>query len=280
MTTTRRYTPSLEALEDRKMFTTASLSNGLLFVEGTQASDTIVIRQIDNVVRVSGVSQGYWASQVNGIVVDGKNGNDTIILSNPALESGVQYIQKPSLLAGGNGNDTIVGGASIDVIFGGAGQDEIYGLWGNDILIGGSGDDEIYGGDGHDRLYGQDGNDWLDGGAGNDYLDGGLGSDWLYGNAGSDLLYGGADYTRDYFYNPATNDRLFTNYGEDMWYLPSTQVYRTVPQSSSLVPTTSYTNPGRGVISQLLSPLANSAASSVYTRYVQGQLPNMFSGAF
>jgi Ca2+-binding RTX toxin-like protein len=277
MTTTRRFAPIFETLEDRLMQTTAGLSNGLLFVNGTPAGDSITIRQINDVIRISGVARGYWASQVQGIVVDGQSGNDTIYLSNPSLESGVQHIMKPTLIAGGYGNDTIVGGSSVDIVAGGAGNDVIFGLWGDDLLMGGDGQDEIYGGYGNDRIYGQAATDWLYGGDGVDYLDGGAGADLLDGGAGRDLLYGGADYATDVFNNPDASDLFFTNYGEDKVYWPSYRTYNTVARTSSVTPTTSYTNPGRGIISQMLSPLAGGPADSVYRSYAEGRFTNMFS---
>jgi hypothetical protein len=77
---------------------------------------------------------------------------------------------------GGDGGDTIIGGAgddyleghtvsgidsSVDTIWGGGGNDTILGGPGNDILHGGPGDDYIYWhhGDGNDRIDGEDGTD-------------------------------------------------------------------------------------------------------------------------
>ncbi|MDP3335152.1 MAG: retention module-containing protein, partial [Rhodoferax sp.] len=75
------------------------------------------------------------------------------------------------LTAGTTGADTLLG-----VIAGGAGDDHIIGTADVDTLQGGAGSDTLEGGDE---------NDILDGGAGNDYLDGGEGDDNLSGGAGN-----------------------------------------------------------------------------------------------
>ena len=96
--------------------------------------------------------------------------------------------QTDFIIAGTNGNDTILGTEEDDVIFGLAGNDTIQGLGGNDTIDGGAGDDTITGGPGagsFDDLFGGDGNDTIslvgsefggnaDGGAGDDLL---IGSD-------------------------------------------------------------------------------------------------------
>jgi Ca2+-binding RTX toxin-like protein len=53
---------------------------------------------------------------------------------------------------GGDGNDTITGGAGHDVIWGDQGNDTLTGSAGNDVLIGGSGSDQLVGSAGHDLL--------------------------------------------------------------------------------------------------------------------------------
>jgi Ca2+-binding RTX toxin-like protein len=53
---------------------------------------------------------------------------------------------------GGDGNDTITGGAGHDVIFGDTGNDTLTGAAGNDVLVGGSESDRLVGSAGHDIL--------------------------------------------------------------------------------------------------------------------------------
>ena len=62
---------------------------------------------------------------------------------------------------------------------------------GNNTLVGGNGKDSLVGGAGDDSLIGGNGKDTLDGGDGNDTLVGGNGKDILVGGAGDDSLVGG-----------------------------------------------------------------------------------------
>lgn len=91
-----------------------------------------------------------------------------------------------SILYGGDGNDTLVGGVE--------GNDILYGGDGNDTLLGGTeGDDTLYGGNGDDYLEGStEGNDTSHGNQGNDTLVGtNQGNNNLYGGNGNDILVGG-----------------------------------------------------------------------------------------
>ena len=84
---------------------------------------------------------------------------------------------------------------------------EIYGGDGHDTLTGGAGTYWLYGGSGNDALTGGAGVDWLEGGAGDDTLNGGAGDDKLYGGAGNDILDGGDSYDDAIFdYSSATSD--------------------------------------------------------------------------
>jgi VCBS repeat-containing protein len=78
---------------------------------------------------------------------------------------------------GGNGNDSLRGGAGTDLAFGQNGNDTLSGLGGNDLLCGASGDDILSGGDADDTLAGGAGNDRLTGGPGADRFSGGAGND-------------------------------------------------------------------------------------------------------
>ncbi len=85
-----------------------------------------------------------------------------------------------------------VGAGGRVIVYGMAGRDNIR-LTGTVNLEahGGDGDDTITGGAGHDVIWGDQGNDSLTGSAGNDVLVGGSGSDRLVGSAGHDLLISG-----------------------------------------------------------------------------------------
>ncbi|CTQ42247.1 calcium-binding protein [Roseibium aggregatum] len=73
-------------------------------------------------------------------------------------------------VAGGDGNDILIGNDKIN------------------RLIGAGGDDTILGNDGEDELFGGAGNDTLNGGAADDLLFGGSGDDVVSGNSGFDTL--------------------------------------------------------------------------------------------
>lgn len=81
------------------------------------------------------------------------------------------------VFTGGDGNDTLTGGALADILHGGKGDDTLTGGDGDDILNGNEGDDTLVGGADVDVLNGGDGDDVLRGGTGNDTLNGGKGSD-------------------------------------------------------------------------------------------------------
>lgn len=93
---------------------------------------------------------------------------------------------------GGAGNDHVVAGDGDDVIHAGPGDDIVFGGDGNDVIYGGDGDDRLFGDAGDDILYGEDGDDLLSGGDGSDVLFGGDGDDVLHDGDGEDVVVGGA----------------------------------------------------------------------------------------
>jgi Ca2+-binding RTX toxin-like protein len=100
------------------------------------------------------------------------------------------YIREITM-AGGSGNDYVLGYETNDALSGMGGNDNIYGYAGDDTIDGGAGDDYIHGGDGSDTITGGDGDDNLSGENGDDILYGGAGDDTLNGDNGNDILYGG-----------------------------------------------------------------------------------------
>lgn len=201
MTPTHRPNrPQLERLEQRDVPSTVatSFANGVLRVTGTDASDTIILRQtgegrvtayLNTTTRTfTGVRDAY---------VDARSGNDYVWLDTSPLGTNEVRLAIRGTLIGGTGNDTLIGGANIDTIYGNAGSDGLYGNAGNDNIYGGDGDDVINGGlgndmimgeAGNDRMYGSTGNDTVNGGAGQDYVDGGVGYDNLQGGTGFDTF--------------------------------------------------------------------------------------------
>src|SRR6266511_1752310 len=188
------FRPNVECLEGRDLpaaHLTASLSGGVLRIEGTTHADRIVVRQaggrvsVDHAViqvRGHGQARSVSAAVVKKVEVRGLGGDDRILLDT---------LHIPTEVWAGAGNDLVRGGAGHDKIHGGAGNDRLFSGAGNDLLDGGAGNDRLDGGAGNDRLLGGAGNDILVGGAGNDVLLGGAGDDRLDGGAGNDRLYGG-----------------------------------------------------------------------------------------
>jgi hypothetical protein len=141
----------------------AGVVNGELIVIGTDGGDALHVVRAGNelVVRAGGEELGRFDVSVAAIVVDGRDGDDLILIA-PHVD--------------------------IDA--------ELYGGSGNDLISGGGGDDRIFGEDGWDILLGNSGNDHLEGGGDVDFLFGGLGDDWLYGGPGLDILSGGPGRNR------------------------------------------------------------------------------------
>jgi hypothetical protein len=129
---------------------TATLEAGVLRVNGTFMADTINVRQANGLITIGGVAGAFAAGAVNRIEVNGYGNNDVIRLNSES--TGGQPIQKPSLVNGGSGDDTVFGGYGNDVINGDAGNDLIFGGPGIDRITGGTGADRMYGGTGNDRL--------------------------------------------------------------------------------------------------------------------------------
>ena len=201
----------LEAREVPAATVTATLSGGVLFVEGTEQADAITVSQSGMTISVAGRSFNSWS--VNRVTVVAFAGDD--VVTNNAV--------KPIWAHGGSGTDTLQGGIMDDTLIGGDGGDTLKGGSGNDTLKGAQeGLQNEYTGT-NDVLDGQDGNDTLYGGWGDDILIGGWGSDRLYGEIGNDTLkgaqkdlqdeYAGAD---DTLVGGDGNDTLYGGWGNDV----------------------------------------------------------------
>lgn len=152
----------------------AGVVNGELIVIGTDGGDLMSVSRAGNqvIVWANGAQLGQFAVAIAGLVVDGRDGNDIILVSHQVHSNAELY--------GGAGNDVISGGSGDDRLFGEGGCDILLGHSGNDLLDGGDGDDLLFGGLGADVLLGGDGDDWLFGGPGVDHLDGGAGRNRLF----------------------------------------------------------------------------------------------------
>ena len=133
---------SIESLEARQMMTAnlqAALSaDGLLRVEGTPKPDTILIRQDNDQISVTGIQittstrnqSQVAAGAVKRIEVYGVEGNDTI-----RLDQGKQAITVPALIDGGLGNDVLAGSAGKDTfVIGNDDADHVFNFLGSDQL--------------------------------------------------------------------------------------------------------------------------------------------------
>jgi len=121
-------------------------AGGNLIIVGTQSGDTITVNATNrNSITVNGTGS-YSVGPDGHVIVHGMASSDNINLTGDvSLEA-----------HGGDGDDTITGGAGNDVLFGGAGNDTLTGSAGNDVLVGGSGSDRLVGSAGHDILIAGD----------------------------------------------------------------------------------------------------------------------------
>jgi Ca2+-binding RTX toxin-like protein len=237
---TRSCVPAgLEGLEPRRLMA-AAVNDGVLYVDGTGLSDSILIRQEPGTEKVPvfsveiGPNDGsdrptflyqFPVSDVRSMVVRAGPGNDLVDLAIatyavPAL-AGIKPVGVPTRVDGGFNDDEIYGGTARDTVSGGFGKDRIFGGdgndfldggWGDDLLRGGNGDDFVYGGYGNDNVGGDEGNDRLFGGSGNDFL-GSLGFGPRISEPGDDLLVGGPG--EDRLVGGEGKDRILGGTGRD-----------------------------------------------------------------
>jgi hypothetical protein len=123
-----------------------------LFVGGTNGNDTIVLQAGSTAgtvqVVINSVNRGQFAlTGISRYLIWGNDGDDTITVSTslPAIEA---------VIYGGEGNDTLTGGAGSTLIDGGAGNDRLTGQGARNVLIGGFGSDILNSGSGDDILIG------------------------------------------------------------------------------------------------------------------------------
>jgi VCBS repeat-containing protein len=163
--------------------TVSDVDGGTLTLSATSSNTTLVPN--GNVVFGAGSPRTMTATTVAG-------GTGTATLTITVSDGQATATVTVTVKAGGNGGETLTGGAGTDLIFGQGGNDTLNGLGGDDLLCGGAGNDTLSGGDGDDTLGGGDGNDILSGGAGDDGMIGGAGNDVLTGGPGADRFSGGA----------------------------------------------------------------------------------------
>lgn len=202
----------LEMLENR-MLLSATLTRGLLVINGTPAADTIHVdlQAARLVVLVNGSEQSFRARSVKAISINGRDGDDFIVSAAGAI---------PARISGGAGDDLLSGGFGPDTLLGGDGSDQLFGQAGDDLLDGGMGNDRLNGGPGNDTAdyssrrvsvtvhldgspSGQEGE--ADSLEAIENIRGGSAADRLYGDSGDNVLWGGLG-----------NDTLISNGGNDV----------------------------------------------------------------
>ncbi len=127
-------------------------SNGFLIVAGDQGNDNVLVYTSGNSTIVRGTTttnvpfEANMGTNVRNIEIRTFGGND--VVTNATI--------LPSVIYGGEGNDTLKGGPGIDQVFGELGDDTIDGNGSNDRLFGGGGSDFIRGNEGDDYIEGDD----------------------------------------------------------------------------------------------------------------------------
>jgi Ca2+-binding RTX toxin-like protein len=147
---------------------TASLNYGTLMVRGTQASDKIALRLRAGDSSILDVDSGddgsanfsFARADIARIVVDGRASNDRIRIDDG---NGPVENKTPTILAGGDGKDTLAGGSGTETLLGGRGNDSVDGNGGADTGLLGPGNDTFIWdpGDGSDKVEGQRGTDTM-----------------------------------------------------------------------------------------------------------------------
>jgi Ca2+-binding RTX toxin-like protein len=179
-------------------FAGASASTNIFVLNGTPTANTInvfvdaasrlVVTSPEGIVAPAGeASQCVQDSPtqvscapgyIGAIAGDLGSGSDTFT-AQWTLQAliGISLVTEERPLAGGPGNDRIVGGLGGDLVTGGPGQDTLLGFGGGDLIRGESGRDTLSGGGSSDNLMGGSGDDKLQGGASRDLCNGGGGVD-------------------------------------------------------------------------------------------------------
>ncbi|HVT89781.1 MAG TPA: hypothetical protein VHD56_13075 [Tepidisphaeraceae bacterium] len=194
----------------------ATLTNGLLVVNGTTEKDTIFLFRdsASLIVQRNNVVQAFNNADISRIQVFSDDGNDVVAIGRAIVSTYVLGGLGNDCLIGGEGDDSLTGASGKDTLIGNAGNDNLNGGKHGNVIQGGAGDDRIYGGDGLDLLDGGDGNDRMYGNGSADNMTGGNGNDTIYGDDGNDTIDGGSQ--NDHIFGGNGNDSLLGGRGNDI----------------------------------------------------------------
>jgi hypothetical protein len=144
----------------------ARVVDGTLRVTGSPFGDQIALRlsandpnQLQVDVNADGSADATFdIDSFAAILVQGGRGNDTIVLD---TANGPFTQIRPTIVVGGDGDDTLIGGSGNETFFGGRGNDFVDGNGGSDTAFLGSGNDTFVWdpGDGSDVVEGGPGFD-------------------------------------------------------------------------------------------------------------------------
>ncbi len=141
------------SLETIAYVTGVRLHQQVLQVVGTGGNDEVLISEVSDEHHVTADflpgwlhTESFQSSDIDRIEVYLGDGDDRGFVTG--------NIEKPVLMRGGAGNDTLDGGSGNDILIGGDGSDVLHGGTGSDLLIGGRGQDWILGTRDQDLLIG------------------------------------------------------------------------------------------------------------------------------
>ena len=157
-------------------------------IEAGGGDDTIIGVEGDDIID-GGTGDDTISGAGGDDTIIGGEGSDTVSFEEDT--AGVQVDLGAGTATGaGTGTDTIT---EVENVAGGAGDDIIVGDEFDNVLEGGAGNDTITAGDGNDTLVGGEGNDFLYAGDGDDTVDAGAGDDTIVAGAGGgdDTYIGG-----------------------------------------------------------------------------------------
>lgn len=216
-----------DIISDSEGVSTIKIADGISLdeLEVVSVGEDVVITIKDSEDKL--VINGFAANPDNYVLEIGGESvsiSDNLTVDKEGFLSGSEngdYIEnKDSLIvAGGSGDDRIIGTDNDEMVFGDSGKDQLLTGDSDDVVFGGSGDDYVNGGNGNDVIDGGSGNDFIDGGAGDDtyFFNPGYGNDSIMDSEGANTIMFGDGFTADGIkaYRSNWNDLLITFDGFD-----------------------------------------------------------------